>query len=312
MNSIKLIFSKNYWVYLFSLRKTFNAVLGTFGIIWLLVEASSFFSQDLSTLFKENWKWLLIIGAVWIIVENRPRTEFPYKLKGKDILIQLSIGDLFKYPGDIVIPINTSLDTSFDGGLVSEQSTQGQFTIKYFNDPRYLSQDIQAALNGEQPTELLPQKRRGNKFKYDIGKVLKLKLNDNKHGYLVTNADMNNQCNTSTSFDNILTSLAKLWHFLLEEGECTDVNIPVLGTGRGRILESRETVIKAIVHSFISSTSSSKRFCNKLNIIIHPKDFNRNEINIRELQDFLRMMTTHYQYDTATKGQGQPIQQPVI
>jgi hypothetical protein len=307
MKKIKLLGSKNYWRYIFSLKKTANAILGTLGVIWLLVEASSFFSVDLSNFFKAHWLWLLILGVVWVIYENWPQTEFCYKLKDRDIRIQLSIGDLFSYPGDLIIPTNSSLDTSFNENLISKESTQGQFTIKYFKEARYLEQDIQLSLAGKQPVEQLPDKKKGNKYRYEIGEVIKLTLPEDKFTYLPITSHINNEGIAYTNFDNILVSLGKLWEFLIEKGELNELNMPVIGTGRGRILETRETIIKTIIYSFISATTSSKKFCNKLNIVVHPKDFSDHEINIKELKDILRLKTIYNQYDTKTVGTGQAV-----
>jgi hypothetical protein len=307
MKKLKLLGSKNYWRYIFSLKKTVNAVLATLGVIWLLVEATSFFSEGLSAFFKAHWLWLLLIGVVWLVYENWPQTEFCHKLKDRDIRIQISIGDLFNYPGDLIIPINSSLDTSFDDNIISRGSTQGQFTIKYFQESRFLEQDIQIYLAGQPPIESLPNKKKGNKFRYEIGSVIKLKLPEDKFAYLPVSSNMNNEGTASTNFDNILVCLGKLWEFLNHSGELSELNMPIIGTGRGRILETREVIIKTIIHSFISATSSSRKFCNKLNIVIHPKDFSEHEINIKELDDFLRLKSIYYQHDTKTTGTGQAV-----
>ncbi len=307
MTTIKLLCSSNYWKYLFSIRKTINAVLGTLGIIWLLVEFSSFFSTELSIFFKQHWLWLLLIALIWIIIENWPQTEFSFPLKNRDIKISLLIGDLFNHDGHLVIPINTSFDTSFEGDLISRNSTQGQFTIKYFKEPRFLDTDIQTSLTGLQPIEQLPNKAKGNKFKYEIGKVIKLKLQNDRYAYLSASSDINDHGVAQTSFDNILTSLASLWEFIVQKGESGEILIPVLGTGRGRVLERRETIIKAIVNSFIAATSSGKKFCDKLIIVIHPKDFKEHQIDIKDLCEFLRLRCQHYEHDSRSKGVGQSI-----
>lgn len=302
------IFTKNYWLYIFSFKKTFNAILGTLGIIWLLVEPTSYFSDTLSKFFKDHWLWLLIIGVIWVVYENWPKTEFCYKLNERDIRIQISIGNLFDYKGHLVLPVNTSYDTSFEGDLIAQKSTQGQFTIKYFKEPRYLDQDIITALAGEQPTTQLPQKSKGNKYRYDIGKVIKLKLENDKYAFLSAISDMNDNGVASTTFDNIQTSLGSLWSFVTSNGESGQINIPILGTGRGRLIESREKVIKVIVDSFISATTETeRRFCDKLNIVIHPKDFSEHQINIDELKRYLELRCDFYEYNTRRIGTGQTI-----
>ncbi len=308
MMRYRIIFSKNYWKYIFSLRKTINAALGTFGVIWLLIEPTSWLSADFSIFIKTHWTWLLIGGVLWVIYENWPNAEFCYKLNDRDIQVQISIGDLFTFPGHIVIPINTSFDTSFESDLIAKNSTQGQFTSKYFNEPRYLDQDIVTALAGEQPQIKLPSKLKGNKFRFEIGKVIKLKLNNDKYAYLSAISDMNNNGVAETNFDNIQTSLGSLWSFISANGESGHINIPIIGTGRGRIIDSREKVIKSIINSFLSATTENeRRFCDKLNIVIHPKDFSEHQMNIDELKRFLELKCHFYEYSTTRTGSGQSI-----
>ena len=294
MKGLALLFTANYWIYIFSFQKVIKDALTAIGTMWLLIEVMSFFSKQVEDNLK-NHVWLLIaIGILYVLWENWPKTLYIYRLKEKDISIQLSIGNLFAYDGDLVIPINTSFDTSFENDLISPKSTQGQFTKKYFAESRFLDQDITTALGGEPPIQELPNKTRGKPVRYEIGKVLKLKLtNWNKFAYLVASADMNDDGTSFTTFDNILTSLANVWEFIRNKGECDEINIPIIGSGRGRVLESRATIIKAIVHSFISSTTSATRFCNKLNIVIHPSDFRKYQIDIRDLAEFIRLKTIH-------------------
>jgi hypothetical protein len=304
MKALQLLFSKNYWYYIFSIKKTITAILSTIGVIWLLVESLSFFSTDLSNSFKSHWGWLSLFAIIWVIYENRPVTEFCYKLHNRDIKIQISIANLFSFKGNLVIPVNTSFDTSFDHNLISQKSTQGQFTVKFFAEPRYLDQDIQSSLANQPPYEQLPSKRVGNPYRYEIGKVIKLKLQNDRFAYLTAISNMNDSGVASTNFDNILTSLGMLWDFVTHHGELGDINIPIIGTGHGRLLENRETIIKAIVHSFISSTTTGKRFCDKLNIVIHPSDFKKHEIDIKRLKEFLRLTCEHYEFDTKVTGIG--------
>lgn len=294
MNSLKILFSKNYWLYIFSPRKMVLHFFAAYGFIWLLVESTSFFSQALLDFFKLYWFWFLLMCLLWAIYKNFPSTTFCYKLKKHDITIQLSIGDLFNYEGDLIIPTNTSFDTSFQNNLISKNSTQGQFTIKYFREPRELDDKIKGLLDKQLSFEELPDKQKGNKYRYEIGTVAQLEINNDKYAYLLASSHMNDSGNTSTNFDDVLSSLGNLWDFILKKGELNQINIPILGTGRGRILENRETIIKAIIHSFISSTSSGKKICEKLNIVIHPRDFVKHEINMNELCDFLRLKCEHY------------------
>lgn len=307
MNNFKLLFSKNYWKYIFSIKTFRSSLLSIFGIIWLIVEAVSFFSVEVSNYFKSHWHSLTVIGLLILIYENWPKSNFKFIIKDRDINVHLSIGDIFSYEGDIVVPSNTSFDTSFENDLISKNSIQGQFTLKYFPVNTNLAKIIKDELDGIEYSKILSEKVKGNKFCYEIGNIVKLKLHEGKYAYMLAMADMNNEGVASTTFDNVLSSLASLWNFISTKGEDGIVNIPVLGTGRGRLKEDRTSVIKAIIHSFISASILDNRFCKTINIVINPSDFNEFKIDIKDLCDFTKFLCENHHYTNPNIGSGKSL-----
>ncbi len=307
MNTIKFVLSANYWRYAFSLPKTLNAILGTFGIIWMLVEPLSFFSEPSSKFFKSHSTTLLCIGALWVLKTNWPKTRYEYTLKNTDVKVQLMIGDLFECDGDLVIPFNTSLDTSFEDGLIAKNSVQGQFTNRFYAQPNQLDNILRPMVQHLEPVEQLANKRKGNAVRYEMGTTLRVPIKGSRNAYLTAIADMNDGGNASTSYDNILQSLGKLWEMIMTQGDLRQINVPVLGTGTGRLKETREKMIKTIASSFIAATSSGTRFTDKLNIVVSFSDYRRYNIDIDELRDFLRLKCNHYEYDSTGSGIGQGI-----
>lgn len=303
---IKLLFSKNYWLYLFSFKTLFKDFFSILGLFWLIIQCINFVSTYWSEILKDCWIFLLFLSILIAIFKSRPKSKYCYKVKNKDLKIQISIGDIFNFSGDYVIPINTSLDTSFEKGLISKESIQGKFTIRCFKEPRFLDMEIQKYLSNYFTPTPRNNKLIGNKYSYKIGTVIKLNLVSN-NAYLLAISDMNDDGVASTNFDNILISLGSLWEYISNKGDINDINIPIIGTGRGRIRENREVIIKTIIHSFISANSTGRRFCNKLNIVIFPKDFFIHEIKINEIRDFLRIKCDHYEYETLYSKKGNEI-----
>lgn len=306
--SLKLVFGSSYWRYVFSFKETAKAALSTLGIFWLLIEPAGFVFPEFSAFIKEHWAYIFVLGVVWVCTANWPRTSYTFRLKGTDISIRLSIGNIFDYSGNIVIPINTSFDTSFENNLISKKSVQGQFTLKYFKEPKYLDTDINKVLETHEPPVEIQSKTIGRKYRYEIGKVVPLSLKEGVYAYLLAIGDMNDTGVASTSFEEILSSLAALWEHIKEKGDVEQINIPVLGTGRGRIMESRETMIKTIAHSFIAATTSTKRFVNVLNIVVQAKDYKEFQLNLREITDFIRLKCAHYEHDMDMRSVGKAIE----
>jgi hypothetical protein len=307
MSRIRLILSLNYWRYAFSLSKTINAILGTFGIIWMLVEPLSFFSETAAQFFKSNVTIMLLGGMLWVLKTNWPKTLHVFVLKNTDVKVQLLIGDLFKCDGDLVIPFNTSLDTSFEDGLISRNSVQGQFTEKYFGQPDQLDEIMRPQVGKLQMVKQLADKHKGNPVRYEMGTILKIPISNSRNAYLTAIADMNEGGNATTNYDNILLSLGKLWEYVMNQGDLHQINMPVLGTGTGRLKETREKMIKTIASSFIAATSSGIRFADTLNIVVSFSDYRKHNIDIDETCDFLRLKCNYYEYDKTVAGVGQGI-----
>lgn len=307
MRTIGLLFNKSYWKYVFSIKETMNAILGTLGLFWLLIEPVSFVFPNVGLWVRANWVFVFVAGGIWVAIVNRPRTRYVFKLKNTDISIALSIGDMFDEAGNMVVPINTSFDTSFEKNLISKKSVQGQFTIKCFPDPSHLASTIDQLLKLEMPPIPAPTKTMGNKHRYEIGKVLTVSIGGDRYGYLLATGDMNDSGVASSTYENIMTSLGSLWEHLRERGDVEQINMPLLGTGRGRIKESRETIIKTIVHSFISATTATKRFVNCLNLVIFINDYAEAKINLKEITDFIRLKCLYYDYEISVRGLGKEV-----
>lgn len=306
MRTIGEYFSKNYWKYGFSYTKVIKDLLSVLGVLWLLVEITSYFSEHLAKSIKEYWYIFFAIGALITIWKNRPILSVKYKLNGRDIIIEVRISDIFSIDGAQIIGANTTFDTDLASGLISEKSLQGQLTKRYYGNVNHLDGDLDEALKFETYNELEDGSKIGKLREYEIGTVANITVR-NRNVYFVAVAKLNAHGRSYSSFDNIKECLVKIWDYIANRGAMESLVIPVLGTGLARVEVEREVMIKEIIMSFIAACST-KRFTEKLTIVIHPSDYKKFDINIFEIGEFLSYQCKYVQFkNTSDVGEGTAI-----
>lgn len=276
------------WLREFISIETLGAVLSSFGALWLMVQVASFFldGTEWPDTIRDLW-WLfglagIVIGA-W---RRRPHLTVSHKLNGRDVTIEIVVGDLFAFPGALIIGSNTTFDTRISRELISAKSVQGIFTRKFYGDETQLDDELFSCLKDEAYVELAAGNRIGKAKRFPTGTCVR--LNPKQHtSYFVAIADINEHGVASGTFDDLKESLAKLWVFIGQRGLKESLVMPVLGTGFTRLNETREEIIREIIKSFIAACSE-KTFADKLTIVITPDDKVKSRISLNELGLFLR------------------------
>lgn len=308
-----LYFSKMYWKY--NWKKLSGEFLRNYALFMLIAEPVSWFYPQITEWTRGNWLLFLIWIAIVIIlsmVRNSPTSLVSCRLNGKDISIEIRIGNIFDIEGAYVISTNSTFDTDLSKGLISPKSLQGQFTEKYYDKVEHLDKDLEEALEQEFPIlkeEIENTKRYeigGKAICYEIGTVAKV-CPQGQIVYLVAIGHMNKDGKAYSTFEEVLEGLGKLWYYISEHGELEPVVVPVLGTGLTRLANTRENMVREIIKSFITACSE-KKFCEKLTIVISPKDYREHKIDLRELGNYLQH---HCRYtilkDKSDIGKGKPI-----
>jgi len=167
---------------------------------------------------------------------------------------------------------------------------------------RHLSTDISEKID----TSLSP---------HDIGTTVEVEQNG-KLFYLLVNSKKRNNNRVESSVDDFLLSLSKLWTYIaLESGRNSVVTIPLISTSHGRITNiNRTTAIKEIIESYID-TSKSLNIADKLIISIQPDDLKKGNIDLDEIDDFLKFSCMHYKITTFSdkpEGEGEEISASVV
>jgi hypothetical protein len=308
MNFRGIIFPVKYFLKNIINEKLIPSILSSFGSLWLIVEIGTYFFGESSPIInniKERWFVFLIIGLFIAIILSKPKFTVGGKLKNRDISIEVTIGDLFKQNGALIISSNTTFDTHISKELISEKSIQGQFTKQlYYGDETQLDNDIIFALQDIQP-EILSEKRIGKNKKYPIGTTVKLNPNG-QTVYMPAIANINKYGVASASYDDLKQALACLWLFIGSRGIKENIVIPVIGTGFSRLPQSREEIIREIIKSYIAACSEST-FSDKLTIVINPYDFEKYKINLCELEEYIIHLCKYTVFSNNTEKNGQQI-----
>ena len=269
-----------------------SAVLSAFGALWLSVEMATFFFQDtrVPDFIRSCWFIFAMLGiaiAIWLC---KPQLAVSCKLSGRDVTIEIAIGDLFLFPGAIIIGTNTTFDTRISRDLISEKSIQGLFTRKYYGEETQMNVEIAAGLNALQ-CETLTGRRIGKANKYALGTIVRLNPRE-RTAYMVAIADLNEHGVASGNFEGLKESLAKLWVFIGRRGLKEPLVMPVLGTGFSRLPQPREEVVREIIKSFVAACSEIS-FCDKLTIVLSPHDVAEHRMMIQELGSYLKHVCTY-------------------
>ena len=277
---------------------------------WLSIEILSYFVPSFEIWSRGNVGLLTGIFIIGLVPAGLGRylwvckglLTVSHRLFDTDVIIEIRVTDIFSLTGAYIISTNTTFDTEIATGPISEASLQGQFTRKYYDKIEHLDDDLTEALKGEQSTvdESKPRK----KICYDLGTVAKIRPRE-QLAYFVAIAELNEHGTASSSLDNVRESLNKLWTYIRYQGEFEPLVIPVLGTGRARIHVPRQVMVKEIIRSFVNARYSGNKFCEKLTIAILDEDYRKQDIDLQELLDYIRV---HSEYE---RWQGSDNKTPV-
>lgn len=279
--------------------------LSMLGIMLTIAECILWmFKSDIIYVWMHEY--VLFIIGIFLLVSffvNKVTLKYEYSLKGSDIKLTLQVMDVLDNRGAIVIPTNTTFDTLMEDEFISVNSVQGQFQKKFFEHNLHTLDDLIEM--GLQDIDYEIVNRGGSKKKrYPLGTISKVSFNG-VHYYFVAIADINQYGKPiNTSFQNIQIALEGLWNQLEIRGHIENLAIPLLGTGKAGIKDAtREKVIKEIIFSFIAS-SQERKITEKLLICVHPFDLEQKDLNLSELDEYLRYMCKYRYMGTDNRAEG--------
>lgn len=306
MDTFKEYLSGTYWRKTFFSPETFKTLLSALGFFWLLTEIAAFIQESWKADLQSGWKIFFLVSVAYTIWDRRPIVVVWDRINGSDIKIEIRIADIFCVKAAYVISTNTSFDTVVNETVISAASLQGKFTNKYYDKIAHLDAEIDDSIKDENVLSTRKSRVGGKESLYGVGTVAKV-CPRGQTAYLVAIAELNEHGIAQSSFENVKVSLAALWGYISARGGYDQIAIPVLGTGHGRINIPRETVVKEIIKSFIAACSERK-FASMLTVVISPKDYHENGIDIHELEEFVRYSCRYAEINpNVGRGAGTPI-----
>ena len=290
MTSIKVLVSK----ILYSLKRTIKKIvpilttfLALIGVILTLNELLKYIELHFIEDNIKNYPLPTLIILFFIsFIKNWDKLCVKVPITGSpDISITLKVCNALNNKGALIIPTNTTFDTTMGDEFISKNSLQGQYQLRYYKNSLYeLDKSIENGLNNK-PYVVLNDGRTTKTKRYLIGTICRVNKN-NKRVYFLADSDINpNGIPINVNIETISQSLVSLWESLVDVGNQEPYSIPLIGTGKAGINDaSRDEIVRDIVLSFLAATRNHK-ITEDLIICIHPNDFDK--VNWDEFIEFI-------------------------
>lgn len=264
-----------------------------FAIIGLVVSVAEFiasvFNSTIGFEFIRLHLWLfLIIAFIGSFVFNWKSLKIECFIGNSDKKITLCVCNIFHEKGALVIPTNTTFDTTMDNEFISIKSVQGQYQKRYFKrNLNKLDQELELGVV-ENKYIVLDDRAATKTKRYPIGTISKVSRNL-QHDYFLAIANVNKFGRPeNVSFENITESLVSLWTGLNKIGHLENIRIPIIGTGRAGLPNaSRDQIIQEIIFSYLVA-SQEMNISENLIICIHPSDYANKNLHWDDLCEYLR------------------------
>jgi hypothetical protein len=309
---LRVFFSGHYWRNQFSPSVFLKSFFAVVGVIGAALEAS----KQLISLFRPDGNWLqlwlqhnywtaiILVAVLALLVAIStlaPTVRVSSRLKQRDLTVAIELGDLFDGSEVLVIGTNRTFDTELKDELISPRSIQGQFTKRYYNSVQHLDAELDAQLRDEPHVVLTQNEKRVGKLRqFEMGTVAKVNV-ATRTTYLVAMATMNAHGVANCSIDDLRASLVGLWQHIADKGGgLPRLRVPVLGTGFGKLKAPRQAVVKEILRSIVAA-SAADRLCESFTIVVSVKDYLEHEIDLTELGEYLRYLTTYTELRSAAE-----------
>lgn len=279
------------------------------------IEQAVFDSTILMIFFRNHLKsFLLVVVLIAILLHKEPLSHSAY-LGSKDTLLSFCIGDILTLKDSaVVIPTNTTFDTTMSGDFISIKSIQGQFQRKHYGtDFSELDAAIKRSLDEYFPSqyEKLSDRKKTNCNRYDIGTVAKVTIKG-QHFYFLAVADVSKTGKPqNVTMENVTKALVGLWDFLAREGHTEPIAIPVIGTGRAGLKDGTlEDVVHETLFSF-ASKSQDEFVSKKMTIYLYPAALSEANVTWENLCNYMDWQWAFFgenqKHITASKTEGNPI-----
>ena len=275
----------SYWLGMW--RGVFASFCAVLGAGELLVNVLGKCSGELKAFADDprTFEYLLLFSFACSIWNNRPKRKISCNISDVDIPVTIVVGDVLHEDGDYVVACNTTFDTTYNK-FVSPDSYQGRVQGKYYPNLEMLDKCMQAELNRYQGCKTPDERIVSKSIRYSPGTVVKTTVHDGRNVYWVALADASCEGAANCYMYDLRRCLQGLWDYIADKGNKTILTMPILGSGRSGLNESRCTIIKEILFSFIAY-SRSRKIVEELKVCIYPNDMLHHDIDIDDIKSYL-------------------------
>ena len=304
MQYLKLFFTRNHLRDRLFTRTTAETFFGFLGSYWLVFRIISFFEPSIQDSFLgqgRGFVLVLVFFAFLTLGIRRPKIRLQGKVEGRDILVRIVVGDLLKMNSSCVIGVYNTFDT--DTRIVNRAGLQARFTKKHYESLEDLDSELETGLSVVSDSEDLATQgdRRGKTKKFPLGTVVPITQSRRRY-YFLAIADVASDGTFVSNEEMLRTSLDGLWQHMKQSGDHEkELLVPVLGTGAGFPIQTREIVIQEIIGSFIAA-SAQQKICEKFTIVINPTDFYQFDIRMEDLGHFVTSQCKYWKIGRNVDG----------
>lgn len=255
-----------------------------FGAIWLVVEATAYFSAS-ARLYTEGNRWSLLAAitlaaalALW-----RARQPVNMVLPYQHISTHIAIGfaDLFTRQTDhLVIPVNDGFDGSL-GSVVDDLSIHGQFIQKFYHGSQ---RDFETACDAQLPkSDADASGRKSRKRAYPIGTTAALQLEGRKAFLLALSKTDAETLKANADVATMWQALMGLWSCVRNQSNGHSISVPLVGAGQSGVGIEPKHLLHLILLSILVATREGE-VCKRITVVLHPDMFEK--IDLRAVEKY--------------------------
>ncbi|WP_159888449.1 macro domain-containing protein [Paenibacillus puerhi] len=279
----KAFFSLHAWRHSLTVKAFFGYWLAVFAVIWTFMEFTGYFFTMNNEPVKPNVWLVLGLGIVIAAWMSRPRLTRTVRMTEKDMQLQVAVDNLFRLKdASLIIPSNCC----FKHDHIDEDAVIAQFRRLFFTSPAQFDQAVDDALR-DLPAEHAIVNGQQVK-KYPVGTVVQLPLpgSGGRYAYILASSELNEYGRGVPHINDLQAALSALWNHIGERGNTRPLAIPMLGSGRQRLTQTRLELLALIVQSFLRG-SRHRKFTSRLTLVIHPNAYLGNKYNLDDVECYL-------------------------
>lgn len=262
-------------VYLRNKFYKFFTAIGTFlGLVFLFIDFPESIALPYNITVNPKYSaaivvvTFLVIAYIFMWYKANRLKKISIKVDATNVVIKE--GDLFKEDDLIVIGFNEYFDTIVDDKIIAKKSINGLFINNILEGSiDALDSFIESNIDNRQKLEVVDNRVRGNKQKYQIGTVC---LYSDKY-ILTAFAKFNERNEARLTMPEYLEFLINFWDEVNSIYAARSISVPIFGSGITRIKEHKNTTDEQLLKIMLWTFKISEmKFTHpaRLTIVVYP------------------------------------------